>query len=367
MSRILCHLAFYDAENPVPGSGSYWHCRPRNVSGETLDAFYSGFARQCRPMSWEDVRAGRVAGGLAKPVGNWAVAFRYGDGGRNAAGRPGRTVIVAAFVSGDHIPGMDLTPLFRCPEVETLLAQASQSCPTPVPEYMDFECDVGEARADPALLAQTVREGGAMIRGSAFLQRAVATFSSLPDNASWLVKVGADQSGDEFAEIISVADKPDPKPPPLRANPPNETAGHGKTKRGKFARALHESRKPIILAGTALLVVALMQMLPLAAPETADRNAEPQKPGKELQTLPGRQLPGIDPSPASPAISFPKPPQPPQGIIGNLRTRLGHFFTALKWFSLGFISGGVFVALLRLRRKDALQVPRQRDISGFKD
>lgn len=165
MKRVSCHLAFYDAENQVSGSVSYWHWFSQEIDPSDLDRFYSVFAKECRPASMADVRSGGVFGGIARMGGEWTVVFRYGDGGWNSAGRPGRSVIIAVMVRNSDIQGLDLTPLFRCREVIDLLEDANVKCPTPRPRLLDFEFGLIPIKADPVLLGQVVKEGRLVIQG----------------------------------------------------------------------------------------------------------------------------------------------------------------------------------------------------------
>ena len=159
---------------------------------------------------------------LTPASSDWTVVFRFGDGGRNLAGRPGRTVIVAIFVRTSEARQMNLTGLFRCREVEHLIAEAYLKCPTPKPDRVEFGFDTIPAKIDPAVVAQVISEREIGFAGDDSLDRAAAIMGHLPEEQSWAMKVGRREgTNDDFAEIRQVA--PLPRPPRI---PPSSRSSH---------------------------------------------------------------------------------------------------------------------------------------------
>lgn len=353
MEPIACHLVFFDAENQVPGTVSYWHWYPREVDPAALDQFYSAFVKQVRPSSIGVVRSGAIYGGIARMSGEWTIVFRFGDGGRNSAGRPGRTVIAAAFVRSSEVQGLDLAGLFRCRQVEELLAEAFVKCPTPKPDHLEFEFEAGTGMADPALLAQVIRDGRVVIQGEDFLRRATGVFSRLPEDRLWFLKLGRDGMNGECAGIHQVM--PASRPPlvqpllPLGFGRSNENLGWKLPKvfRSNF-RVI--KRHPqvfglLILMGLAGIIIQIAQQRdPSAMPVERVPETYPKRPPPTSAEGPVTPRGSSDQSPPDSAESA-KPT-----LLDRIQVILANFGFALKWFVIGFATGGGGVWILMKKR-----------------
>lgn len=87
------HLALYDPSRPSQ-DGSFWSWRSSALHRTLLDRLYYDFASANRPDDPGTITASTIVGGFAQLTRDWICVYRFGNGGRDAHGRPGRFVIV---------------------------------------------------------------------------------------------------------------------------------------------------------------------------------------------------------------------------------------------------------------------------------
>ena len=147
MAPIRCLLAAFD-QSHLSADGTYWSWRHPEIPREILDRFYYDFAAKHWPtLDAEPEEAFR--GGCARVDARWLSWYRFLNGGRDKMGRPGRYVLVAAFVETQAGGLQDYLGLLQSPLFDALALQAGTECPLPAPQSMETLWNAIDVERDP--------------------------------------------------------------------------------------------------------------------------------------------------------------------------------------------------------------------------
>ena len=111
MARSL--IALYDPSQPSK-DGAFWSWHAPELDPKLLNRLYYDVAVQGRPDDPNRLDDGTIVGGIAQLTPEWACVYRFGNGGRDLRRRPGRFVMLAAFLpyadanGMEHHPGADV-------------------------------------------------------------------------------------------------------------------------------------------------------------------------------------------------------------------------------------------------------------------
>lgn len=135
---MRCYLAVFDQAHRA-ADGSYWTWRHSDVPLRTLDAFYYECAVKHWPESADPIPGDGLRGGCASVDDEWVCWYRFVAGGRDKFGRPGRHVLLAAFVERGNHDGRDWSGLLDSQEFRQLAQQARAACPVPAPDDLEMQ------------------------------------------------------------------------------------------------------------------------------------------------------------------------------------------------------------------------------------
>ncbi|MCS7239593.1 MAG: hypothetical protein NZ899_15200 [Thermoguttaceae bacterium] len=89
----------------------------------------------------------------------WLAAYRFGNGGRDRQGRPGRFVLLVMAVRREEAWNKNLAPLLQHEAVENILQQARTECPVPAPRSLLIEVPEYPAQAPPDIVEKILSTG----------------------------------------------------------------------------------------------------------------------------------------------------------------------------------------------------------------
>ncbi|MDR3182618.1 MAG: hypothetical protein LBT89_06820 [Planctomycetaceae bacterium] len=129
------HYALYDAATSVSG-GHYWNWFDDTLSLDDLRQFFE-IAREHRPDNTNDLQPDDLWGGIVR-LKEWTVLYRVLDGGRDGKDRPGRYVLLSAWIHSKETEGINLFPVFDRPTFQKI-ADTAKKLPVPPPEVLSEE------------------------------------------------------------------------------------------------------------------------------------------------------------------------------------------------------------------------------------
>jgi hypothetical protein len=129
------HYALYDSANSVSG-GHYWNWFGDTLSLDDLRQFFD-IAGKHRPDNTNDLQPYDLWGGIVR-LKEWTVLYRVLDGGRDGKDRPGRYVLLSAWIRSKVTEGVNLFPVFDRPTFQTI-ANTAKQLPVPPPEVLSEE------------------------------------------------------------------------------------------------------------------------------------------------------------------------------------------------------------------------------------
>ncbi|GHT46317.1 hypothetical protein FACS189454_07270 [Planctomycetales bacterium] len=146
------YYALYDPSTDA-GRGNYWTWRDEKLPLELLNNFYNNIAAKHLPPAPNKLMADELWGGMAV-IGTqernvdalhseWTVLYRCFNGGHDRQDRPGRYVILTAWIETNKPVGVDLLPILLNRTFQEIAA-VSQKLPVPQPNAL-AETYIGNA------------------------------------------------------------------------------------------------------------------------------------------------------------------------------------------------------------------------------
>lgn len=132
------YIAVYDPAHALVG-GEYWMYQAASLSRRLLDTFYYDIAATHLPDDPNRLSADDLHGGYTGLNDQWVCWYRFINGGRDQAGRPGRFLILAAFADRQKLVGYDGTGMLECDLFRELALLAPKRCP--LPALLSFEIE----------------------------------------------------------------------------------------------------------------------------------------------------------------------------------------------------------------------------------
>lgn len=157
MVATRCLLAAFDQAH-LNSDGTYWSWRHADLTLDILDAFYYDFAAKHWP-TLDTPPEESFRGGCARVDARWLCWYRFLEGGRDKVGRPGRYVVVAAFVESSSGDFQDCLGLLQSPFFDALALQARTECPIRAPENLEFPWESARIQPDSASAAKLQKDG----------------------------------------------------------------------------------------------------------------------------------------------------------------------------------------------------------------
>src|ERR1035437_5694070 len=130
---MTVHFAIFDPSVPQ-SNGSYWTCGSDTISPALLDRVYYEYAHEQRPQDPSSLLGTDLLGGCAGVDETWCCWYRFVDGGRDLRGRPGRFIILAAFISRMDMVGRDCLGVLQSGTFQSLAGSAPITCPLVPPQ-----------------------------------------------------------------------------------------------------------------------------------------------------------------------------------------------------------------------------------------
>jgi len=209
-------LALFDPSYITRG-GAYWSWRSPELNIKLLNKLYYEVANLNRPEDPNQLSNSTILGGFATLGEGFTFAYRFGNGGYDSFGRPGRFVMVVAGLHRDQSGPCDLEVLVSGPVFSKVLADAQQSCPVPAPLELEIDLNLPTSHIDPMLVATVLREkclslpGSEGLTGTEVLSRASRVCLSLPPECNWQCKFHIE--GGAGIALVEYAEGPSKSPP----------------------------------------------------------------------------------------------------------------------------------------------------------
>lgn len=202
-------LALFDPSR-FSSDGSYWSWYAPGLGRALLDRLYYDVAMGDRPADPNRLEPEAVVGGFARIDSGWVFGYRFGDGGRDTAGRPGRFVLVAAGVAAEEAAEGDLSLLVDSEPIRRLLAAARNGHAVPCPEDLRPQLVAERPNADPVVVRRIIETGRATLSGGDVLRKAAAVCAALPPDWQWCCHLCI--QGERAEAIIERRHKPQAVP-----------------------------------------------------------------------------------------------------------------------------------------------------------
>ncbi|MBN2579386.1 MAG: hypothetical protein JXB10_10375 [Pirellulales bacterium] len=321
MVRIF--TAFYDPSQSSK-DGSFWSWHSPDLDRNLLVRFYYDVAAAGIPEDPNQLTHQTVIGGIAQVTPSWACVWRFGNGGRDVHGRPGRFVLFAAFVAREETDGVDISSLLTCKVVNDILDQSLTACPVPLPAALECDIPLQQVRGDPIVLEKVLREGQLELTGKDAFVEAGVICANLPADRLWICRVRAETGG-----ISAVIDCPIPNsklggyaPEDSKKIPEDSTISGSPPRIQK--RKPHQS---LWILGPAIAVCVLFIIRAILGPIRSERGVQEQSNGKNWAT----DMPLPRSSPVIPPLPSQKPPPlPSSNKITSPPARSSHPATVEK-------------------------------------
>ncbi|HMO83411.1 MAG TPA: hypothetical protein PKC18_00675 [Lacipirellulaceae bacterium] len=222
-------FALYDP-GAAARNGSHWTWHSSSLPMSLLDrVFYE--ANEQRPEAPSALTTENVWGGVARIDDAYVAVYRFADGGRDRLGRPGRWVLVVAFVRISDAIGKDLLPLLNLPEFERIVRGAPHECPVVAPAMLEIELTHW-----PVIEQTRYFKGLSERRGDLYLAHAAEAgqrMAMATANQWWrcTVRIHDSEQCVQFEELSQAApriDEPLPTTCPTSAAPRPEGPPHSK-------------------------------------------------------------------------------------------------------------------------------------------
>jgi hypothetical protein len=128
---------FYAIYDPaISVEGNYWTWFADEINKADRECFYGTFAVNNLPSNPNDLQTSDLWGGIVRlPNSDWTVVYRFFNGGYDKLDRPGRYVIMTAWVKTIDTIGKDLSPIFNS-LVFNNISEHSKEIPVPEPNFL---------------------------------------------------------------------------------------------------------------------------------------------------------------------------------------------------------------------------------------
>jgi len=260
-------LAMYDPSQPST-DGSFWSWRAPSIDQKLLDSLYYDFAKYNRPEDPSQLSDSSIVGGFVALTPDRVFAYRFGNGGRDARGRPGRFVMVVASLRVDQSRVCGLAAVMTCPVFAAALAKAPFSCPVPAPAELEIDVITPPSRVDLVLVAKAIREERLELSGPEAMREAAEVCGSLPADRQWRCSLRVDDDVCiAVVECPRVAEKPALPPPilsPIKPSvpaPPESRTSVRVVSPLAFWNWWRHASRPLRHAVAALLIVSVCVLL----------------------------------------------------------------------------------------------------------
>jgi hypothetical protein len=120
------YYALYDPSVFI--GGNYWTWAASEIK-PLLNRFYNDVAAKHLPPNPNELQDNDLWGGLVR-FADWTVAYRYYNGGRDKQERPGRYILLTAWIMSGDAQQIDLLPIFSN---ETFRHVAENATKIPIP------------------------------------------------------------------------------------------------------------------------------------------------------------------------------------------------------------------------------------------
>jgi hypothetical protein len=173
-------LAAFDQAH-LSSDRTYWTWRHPELPLRVLDAFYYDHAAMHLPSDVNPIAPTCVYGGCGSVGGEWICWYRFVDGGRDKVGRPGRCVLLAAFVKRDDHRDRDWSEVLCSAAFQEIAAAAPTKCPLPTPASLELEWDPPPVVEDAsAKIKELLRIGHVRLESAIALQQLSAICGAIP-------------------------------------------------------------------------------------------------------------------------------------------------------------------------------------------
>jgi len=252
------YYALYDQSAPV--DGDYWNWWAVPEIRHLLNRIYGDVAVKHLPPKPNDLHDDDLWGG-AVCLADWTVVYRYFNGGWDNIGRPGRAVLMTAWIPAGDAKGFDLTPILTSKAFRHV-AEHAKSIPVPPPPSLQEEWTT----AKRVFATTSAREGETPFTG---LEQAMCAFSgvSAQRKAKFVIAdVKIIQTAREQRFVLNVAPELVTAMPEQRVSsqpePPRHTPSPQKKERIPESHhpRLGDSLSPKLAIGLGIACVALLMM-----------------------------------------------------------------------------------------------------------
>ena len=156
------YLACYDAGADAV-AGSFWTWHHPEIGADALDKSYYEVASKNLPLPSTNsfhilATPNGLWGGCAGISPEWACWYRFADGGTDVRGRPGRSVLFAAFFRPDDGRGNDTSGVLCSDFFQENGRLARLRRPVPCPTRLELSIPLGPAHRDPSQWERLRRE-----------------------------------------------------------------------------------------------------------------------------------------------------------------------------------------------------------------
>ncbi len=213
-----CYLATFDPAHRA-SDGSYWTFRHLNVPINVCDALYYECVAKHWPEDTKQILSNSLQGGCARVHENWVCWYRLVEGGRDAVGRPGRYILLAAFVEQINHQGWDWSGVLESQQFQDLAQQARSTGPLPAPSSLELEWEPPPATEASAIAEEIVRTGSGTVDSTGALRIVAEIGLAVPNGCQFDCFVVTEQGRGR----IVCEKRPDsayPPIPPLRFSDP---------------------------------------------------------------------------------------------------------------------------------------------------
>ena len=198
---MRCYLAAFDQAH-LSADRTYWTWHHPDLSMHVLDNFLYDCATKHWPDEAAPIAAIRIRGGFASVDRNWFCWYRFLEGGRDKVGRPGRVVLLAAFVRALDHRDLDWSGVLESPQFNEVAVQVATKCPVPVPDSMELTWDPMPVFPDVNDGSNILDEKRADFEGPSAVQTALVACSRLPSEFRIDCSLNRGSDGDRVVLIV---------------------------------------------------------------------------------------------------------------------------------------------------------------------